>query len=163
MRLKPKSSENTANQKFQEAETGILDLDDVDPGIVNLALKYLYGSTYASNPCEKGLLPDVRSWFYCNDLDTHLQVYILADRWNIPSLMQEAIQGYETRIAWHKNSYQFVLQHASKNYFSLIGVSHFHDLVMNALISSARSWKCSIIYAKISNRANSENVSKSNM
>ncbi|MCJ1474817.1 hypothetical protein MMC13_003477 [Lambiella insularis] len=67
------------NGPFQEAHTGIIDLSDSTPDLVALLLAYFYQDTYSAH----------------EPLLTHIRLYILADEYDVESLMSLAAYHVE--------------------------------------------------------------------
>jgi hypothetical protein len=97
-------------------------LDDDDPEIVELALNSFYRSTYApqkttgvrqyvspypSQPNTTGQKQAVEP-VEDHTLQTHLKVFILADKWDIPPLRQEALSEYSSGLDRNPTSNQFI-------------------------------------------------------
>jgi hypothetical protein len=119
-------------------------------------LEHLYESTYSDSTRKKRSQQGLNTNFGFGHLATHLQVYILADRWDLTSLQQEALSTYKSGIKRDPVTFDFVdslraifdedegfpsdsigeevralvLRTVSKNYFKLIGLASFRQLAV---------------------------------
>jgi len=71
---------------FQEAFTGVINLEDDDPATVFLMLCFLYTADYEVDPEHE---PSAT-------LSIHAQMFTLADKYDLPALMSLAKQKYES-------------------------------------------------------------------
>lgn len=108
---------------MQEAQSGIIQLDDHDPEIVGYMINFLYSGDYtilqpkpekAEKPekTEESEWPDVQQSLQIQTLASealviHTAVYLIADEKDIPALKMLAKKKYEATLPHGWNSAQF--------------------------------------------------------
>lgn len=80
----------------QEAKTGVIDLPEDDPKLVDAMLQYIYKESYLPPTHTGGI---TRSLL---DLDFHIQVGLVGDKYGVQGLVHQAKHNIEFYVKHYK-------------------------------------------------------------
>ncbi|RDL40932.1 uncharacterized protein BP5553_00911 [Venustampulla echinocandica] len=93
-----------------EATTGVIKLDDSDPGIVELFINFLYTHDYHPPTSAELLNPSHTSAdSVAHDLSAHAKLYVMADKCDIPALKSLSSQKYKAALPREGLGNSFIL------------------------------------------------------